>query len=102
MPARHQQDGVRHVVGVQRFRGVNDPRSCPGGPRSRQGVRQAPGQAQDDAVQIDRIRAALDEGRGVRETTRLLKVSPAKVSEMRRIAAPITTIGSVRDDQRLP
>ncbi len=28
--------------------------------------------------QISRIRRALDEGRGVRETARLLKVSPAK------------------------
>ena len=51
---------------------------------------------------IDRIRATLDEGRGVRETARLRKVSPAKVREIKRIAASITTIGSVRDDQRLP
>jgi DNA invertase Pin-like site-specific DNA recombinase len=36
---------------------------------------------------IRRIRAALDEGRGVRETARLLKVSPAKVSEIRRMSA---------------
>ena len=36
---------------------------------------------------IDRIRAALDEGRGVRETARLLKVSAAKVSEVRRMSA---------------
>src|SRR5690242_10258016 len=34
---------------------------------------------------INRIRAALDEGRGVRETARLLKVSPAKVSQVRRM-----------------
>ena len=36
---------------------------------------------------IGRIRAALDEGRGVRETARLLKVSAAKVSEVRRMSA---------------
>jgi hypothetical protein len=36
---------------------------------------------------IDRIRAALDEGRGVRETARLLKISAAKVSEVRRMTA---------------
>ena len=34
--------------------------------------------------QIERIRTALVEGRGVRETARLLKVSAAKVSEIRR------------------
>ena len=36
---------------------------------------------------VQRIRAALDEGRGVRETARLLKVAPAKVSEIRRMSA---------------
>jgi hypothetical protein len=36
---------------------------------------------------IDRIRAALDEGRGVRETARLLKVPAAKVSEVWRMSA---------------
>jgi DNA invertase Pin-like site-specific DNA recombinase len=36
---------------------------------------------------VQRIRAALDQGRGVRETARLLKVSAAKVSEVRRINA---------------
>ena len=36
---------------------------------------------------VQRIRDALDEGRGVRETARLLKVSAAKVSEIRRMAA---------------
>jgi hypothetical protein len=35
-----------------------------------------------------RIGAALDEGRGVRETARLLKVSPAKVSQVRRVGPP--------------
>ena len=34
--------------------------------------------------QVDQIRAALGEGRGVRETARLLKISAAKVSEVRR------------------
>ena len=39
---------------------------------------------------VGRIRAALAEGRGVRETARLLKVSAAKVSEVRRsMAAPV-------------
>jgi hypothetical protein len=33
------------------------------------------------------VRAALEEGRGVRETARLLKVSPAKVSQVRRMSA---------------
>jgi DNA invertase Pin-like site-specific DNA recombinase len=37
---------------------------------------------------VGRIRAAFDEGRGVRETARLLKVSAAKVSEVRRMSAP--------------
>jgi DNA invertase Pin-like site-specific DNA recombinase len=40
---------------------------------------------------IGRIRAALDEGRGVRETARLLKVSPAKVSEVRRMSVTATS-----------
>jgi DNA invertase Pin-like site-specific DNA recombinase len=35
---------------------------------------------------LQRIRAALDQGRGVRETARLLKVSAAKVSEVRRMS----------------
>lgn len=40
--------------------------------------------------QVGRIRAALAEGRGVRETARLLKVSAAKVSEVRRsMAEPV-------------
>jgi DNA invertase Pin-like site-specific DNA recombinase len=34
---------------------------------------------------IGRIRAALDEGHGVRETARLLKVSADKVSDIRRM-----------------
>jgi hypothetical protein len=36
---------------------------------------------------IDRIRAALDDGRGVRETARSLKVSAAEVSDVRRMSA---------------
>ncbi len=35
---------------------------------------------------VQRIQAALDAGRGVRETARLLKVSAAKVSEVRRMS----------------
>jgi DNA invertase Pin-like site-specific DNA recombinase len=38
---------------------------------------------------VQRIRAALGEGRGVRETARLLKVSAAKVSEVRRTSVSI-------------
>jgi DNA invertase Pin-like site-specific DNA recombinase len=45
------------------------------------------GRPQTAPYQIGRIRAALDEGRGVRETARLLKVSPAKVSAIRRMSA---------------
>jgi DNA invertase Pin-like site-specific DNA recombinase len=37
---------------------------------------------------VQRIRAALDEGRGVREVARLLKVSAAKVSKIRHMSAP--------------
>jgi hypothetical protein len=33
---------------------------------------------------VERIREALAEGKGVREIAQLLKVSPAKVSEVRR------------------
>jgi DNA invertase Pin-like site-specific DNA recombinase len=45
------------------------------------------GRPRTTPFQIGRIRAALDEGRGVRETARLLKVSPAKVSEVRRMSS---------------
>lgn len=41
---------------------------------------------------VDQIKRALAEGRGVRETARLLKVSAAKVSEVKRaMAAPTVT-----------
>jgi DNA invertase Pin-like site-specific DNA recombinase len=43
------------------------------------------------AVRLNRIRDALGEGRGVRETARLLKVSAAKVSEVRRSMAQVNT-----------
>ncbi len=44
---------------------------------------------------VGRIRAALVEGRGVRETARLLKVSAAKVSEVRRaMAKPIEVLAA--------
>ena len=42
------------------------------------------GRPRTTPFQVQRIRLALDEGRGVRETARLLKVSAAKVSEVRR------------------
>ena len=41
------------------------------------------GRPRTTPFKIDRIRAALDEGCGVRETARLLKISAAKVSEVR-------------------
>lgn len=40
-------------------------------------------------MKIDRVRRALDEGRGVRETARLLKMSAAKVSEIKRMSGAI-------------
>ena len=43
---------------------------------------------------MQRIRLALDEGRGVRETARLLKVSAAKVSEVRRMSATSAALGA--------
>ena len=45
------------------------------------------GRPRTTPFKVQRIRAALDEGRGVRETARLLKVSPAKVSEVRRMSS---------------
>jgi DNA invertase Pin-like site-specific DNA recombinase len=45
------------------------------------------GRPRTTPFKIGRIRAALDEGRGVRETARLLKVSAAKVSEVKRMSA---------------
>jgi DNA invertase Pin-like site-specific DNA recombinase len=45
------------------------------------------GRPRTTPFQVQRIRAALDQGRGVRETARLLKVSAAKVSEVRRMSA---------------
>ena len=46
------------------------------------------GRPRTTPFKISRIRAALDEGRGVRETARMLKVSPAKVSQVRRMGPP--------------
>jgi DNA invertase Pin-like site-specific DNA recombinase len=43
------------------------------------------GRPRTTPFQLSRLRAALDEGRGVRETARMLKVSPAKVSPVRRM-----------------
>jgi DNA invertase Pin-like site-specific DNA recombinase len=48
------------------------------------------GRPRTTPFKIGRIRAALDEGRGVRETARLLKVSAAKVSEVRRMSVTTT------------
>jgi DNA invertase Pin-like site-specific DNA recombinase len=48
------------------------------------------GRPRTTPFQVGRIRAALDEGRGVRETARLLKVSAAKVSQIRRMSASTT------------
>jgi DNA invertase Pin-like site-specific DNA recombinase len=52
------------------------------------------GRPRTTPFQIGRIRAALDQGRGVRETARLLKVSPAKVSEVRRMAVTAAGLGA--------
>jgi DNA invertase Pin-like site-specific DNA recombinase len=41
-------------------------------------------------IKVQRIRDALDEGRGVRETARLLKVSAAKVSQVKRVMSEET------------
>ena len=60
----------RHVGCVQRVREVDDSAT---------------------PFTVQRIRAALDEGHGVRETARRLKVSAAKVSEVRRTAATTTS-----------
>lgn len=45
------------------------------------------GRPRTTPFQIGRIRAALNEGHGVRATARMLKVSAAKVSEVRRMSA---------------
>ena len=38
-------------------------------------------------IKVEKVRRALAEGRGIRETARMLKVSPAKVTEIRRAMA---------------
>jgi DNA invertase Pin-like site-specific DNA recombinase len=48
------------------------------------------GRPRTTPFQAQRIRLALEDGRGVRDTARLLKVSAAKVSEVRRMAANAT------------
>ena len=72
---------------VQRVREIDDPRSCPGGLDRARASGKRLGRPRTTPFKIDRIRAALDEGRGVRETARLLKVTAAKVSEVRRMSA---------------
>jgi DNA invertase Pin-like site-specific DNA recombinase len=52
------------------------------------------GRPRTTPFQVQRIRAALGEGRGVRETARLLKVSAAKVSEVRRMSAASAALGA--------
>ena len=71
-------DAVRDVGRLQRVRAGDDPRSGDGRTGSRTVIRQALGQAEDAPFKVQRIRAALDEGRGVRETARLLKVLPPR------------------------
>ena len=44
------------------------------------------GRPRTTPIKVQRIRDALNEGRGVRETARLLKVSAAKVSQVKRMA----------------
>jgi DNA invertase Pin-like site-specific DNA recombinase len=55
------------------------------------------GRPRTTPFQVQRIRLALDEGRGVRETARLLKVSAAKVSEVRRMSAARGSICTTAD-----
>jgi DNA invertase Pin-like site-specific DNA recombinase len=45
------------------------------------------GRPRTTPFEVQRIRLSLDEGPGVRETARLLKISAAKVSEVRRMSA---------------
>ena len=52
------------------------------------------GRPRTTPFKVQRIRLALDEGRGVRETARLLKVSAAKVSEVRRMSATSAALGA--------
>ncbi|MFZ6761718.1 recombinase family protein [Pseudoroseomonas sp. WGS1072] len=49
-------------------------------------------------VKLNRIRDALAEGRGVRETARLLRVSAAKVSEVRRSMAGQVNTGTTNPE----
>ena len=86
------QDVVRHVGRVHVVRASDDPRSGAGGTGSRSIIRQAPGQAEDDAVQGGAYPSALDEGRGVRETARLLKVSPPRSARSGACRRPRTTL----------
>lgn len=53
------------------------------------------GRPRTTPFKVDHIRRALDEGRGVRETARL-KVSPAKVSEVRRMSTATAELGADR------
>ncbi|HWL82096.1 MAG TPA: recombinase family protein [Roseomonas sp.] len=50
------------------------------------------------ALKLNRIRDALAEGRGVRETARLLRVSAAKVSEVRRSMAGQVNTGTTNPE----
>jgi hypothetical protein len=45
-------------------------------------------------AKVERIRLALADGRGVRETARLLRVSAAKVVEVRRAMPPTPGSGA--------
>ena len=47
------------------------------------------GRPRTTPFQVQRIRLALEESRGLQETARLLKVSAAKVSEVRRMWATV-------------
>jgi hypothetical protein len=55
------------------------------------------GRPRTTPFKLGRIRAAVDEGRGVRETARLLKVSAAKVSGVRRMSVTTTAASSALD-----
>ncbi len=79
-------DAVRDAVGVQRVRTGDDPRLGLGRFGSRSLHRQTAWATTGLTHEDRRSARALDEGRGVRETARLLKMSAAKVSEIKRMA----------------
>jgi DNA invertase Pin-like site-specific DNA recombinase len=87
--ARHQQavvsDAVWNAGCVQEFeRAMIRDRVMAGLDRARSSGKRL-GRPRTTPFTVQRIRAALEQGRGVREAARLLKVSVAKVSEVPHI-----------------